>query len=132
MNASLEELVAVDEIGERIAQSVVDFRNDLGNIQLIDRLKSYGIQLEISEELIEGQTEKLKGSTFVVSGVFEKVSRNELKALIEKNGGKVSGSISKKTTFVVAGDKMGPSKRLKAENLGVQIITENEFLTMLV
>jgi DNA ligase (NAD+) len=129
--ASPEDLVAVDEIGERIAESVVEFFKDAGNQEIIVRLKSYGLQLERSAESLEGQTDKLKGKSFVVSGVFEKVSRNELKKLIEDNGGKVASSISSKTSFVVAGDKMGPSKREKAEKLGVPMITEDEFLNMI-
>lgn len=131
MRATFEELIAVDEIGDRIAESIVEFSSELSNIQLIDRLKMYGVQLEVSVESLIGLTDKLEGEVFVVSGVFEKVSRNELKKLIEDNGGKVSSSISKKTSYVVAGDKMGPSKRTKAESLGVAIISENEFLEML-
>ena len=130
-SASEEELINVDEIGEVIAKSVVDFFSLFENNDIINRLKSYGVQLEISEEELSNQTNKLEGNTFVVSGVFIKVSRNELKQLIEKNGGKVSSSISKKTNFVVAGDKMGPSKRTKAEGLGIAIITEDEFLLMI-
>ena len=87
--------------------------------------------MEISEEELSNQTNKLDGNTFVVSGVFTKVSRNELKQLIEQNGGKVSSSISKKTNFVIAGDKMGPSKRVKAENLEITILSEDEFLSMI-
>lgn len=131
MNASFEELVQVDEIGDRIAQSVLDFSNDLGNIQLIDRLKSYGVQLEMSLESQEGKTEKLQGKIFVVSGVFYQMSRNELKKAIEDNGGKISSSISKKTTYIVAGDNMGPSKKEKATDLGIPMITEEEFIDLL-
>ena len=87
--------------------------------------------MEVSEEELSNQTNKLDGNTFVVSGVFTKVSRNELKQLIEQNGGKLSSSISKKTNFVIAGDKMGPSKRIKAEDLGLAIITEDDFLLMI-
>jgi DNA ligase (NAD+) len=121
MIATEEELTAVDEIGERIAQSVVEFFENETNQETIARLKSYGVQFELSAE-------KLKGQTFVVSGVFEKVSRDELKKLIEDNGGKVGSSVSAKTTYLVAGAKMGPSKRTKAETLGVQIISEDDFL----
>lgn len=131
MAASFEGLTNVDEIGERIAQSIIDFSNDLGNIQLVDRLKYYGLQLEISEEETANQTDKLQGQVIVVSGVFHTMSRNELKKAIEDNGGKVSSSISKKTTFVVAGDSMGPSKKEKAENLGVKMISEEEFIKLL-
>jgi len=131
MTASQEQLVAVDEIGERIAESVVNFFSEPANMEIIDRLKSYGLQFSLSEEQLENQTELLKGQTFVVSGVFENISRNELKKMIEDNGGKVSSSISSKTSFLVAGDKMGPSKKTKAENLGVPIISEQEFLQKL-
>ena len=130
-NASEKELINVDEIGEVIAKSVVDFFSLFENNDIINRLKSYGVQLEVSEEELSNQTNKLDGNTFVVSGVFTKVSRNELKQLIEQNGGKLSSSISKKTNFVVAGDKMGPSKRIKAEDLGVAIMTEDDFLLMI-
>ncbi len=131
MAASQEKLVAVDEIGERIAESVVNFFSEPANIEIIERLKSYGLQFSLSEEQLENQTELLKGQTFVVSGVFETISRNELKKLIEDNGGKVASSVSSKTSFLVAGDKMGPSKRTKAETLGVPIISEQEFLQKL-
>jgi len=128
--ASEEELTAVDEIGERIAMSVIEFFKNDANLEIISQLKSYGVQFELSADKLENQTEKLKGQTFVVSGVFEKVSRDELKKLIEDNGGKVGSSVSSKTSYLVAGDKMGPSKRAKAENLEIQIISETEFLEM--
>jgi DNA ligase (NAD+) len=128
MTADLETLVAVDEIGDRIAQSILDFSSDLGNIQLINRLKVSGVQLEVSAESLENQTEVLKGQIFVVSGIFHQLSRNELKKAIEDNGGKVSSSISKKTNFIVAGDNMGPSKLAKAQDLGVAIISEQDFI----
>jgi len=128
MTADFETLISVDEIGDRIAQSIIEFSLDLGNIQLINRLKSVGVQLEVSAESLENQTNKLEGQIFVVSGVFYQMSRNELKKAIEDNGGKVSSSISKKTTFIVAGDNMGPSKLTKAENLGITIISEQDFI----
>lgn len=131
MTADFETLVNVDEIGDKIAESILEFSNDLGNIQLINRLKSYGVQLQVSEEDLAGQTDKLQGKVFVVSGVFHQMSRNELKKAIEDNGGKVSSSISKKTTYVVAGDNMGPSKKTKAEGLGVAIISEDDFIGMI-
>lgn len=131
MNASFEELINVDEIGDKIAQSIVDFSNDLRNIQLIDRLKSYGVQLEVSQENLENQTDKLENQIFVVSGVFHQMSRNELKKAIEDNGGKVSSSISKKTNYIVAGDNMGPSKLEKAQTLGIPIISEQDFIDMI-
>jgi DNA ligase (NAD+) len=130
-NASIEELVNVDEIGTKIAESVVDFFSDEENQKIISRLKSYGVQLEISAEKLANQTNKLEGNIFVVSGVFYQVSRTELKKLIEDNGGKVSSSISSKTNYVVAGDKMGPSKKEKAEKIGVEIISEEDFLLMI-
>jgi DNA ligase (NAD+) len=130
-DASEEELIVVDEIGERIAQSVVAFFNSEENRKTISRLKSYGLQLELSAEKLKNQTNILEAKTFVVSGVFEKVSRDELKKLIEDNGGKVSSSISAKTGFLVAGDKMGPSKLAKAQGLGIPIISEDDFLAMI-
>ena len=131
MRASFEELIEVDEIGDKIAQSIVEFSNNLVNIQLIDRLKKYGVQLELSAKALENQTDILLGKTFVVSGVFAKMSRNELKKSIEDNGGKVSSSISKKTDYIIAGDQMGPSKKVKAEELKIPIISEDDFLAML-
>ncbi len=128
MNASFEELISVDEIGDKIAESIVAFSGNLYSIQLINRLKQYGVQLEVSAENLQNQTDKLSGNVFVVSGVFHQLSRNELKKAIEDNGGKVSASISKKTNFVVAGDNMGPAKLAKAETLGIPIISEEEFL----
>lgn len=130
-NASIEDLISVDEIGDRIAESVVEFFSSEENILIIEKMRSYGLQLAISAEKLANQTDKLKGLSIVVSGVFETVSRTELKKLIEDNGGKVSSSISSKTSFLVAGDKMGPSKRTKAETLGVTIISENDFLLKL-
>lgn len=131
MNAGEEDLMQIDEIGERIASSVVSFFSMEQNRELIARLKSYGLRFSLSEEQLEGQTEALKGKIFVVSGVFESLDRNELKKRIEDNGGKVSSSISSKTSYVVAGENMGPSKKAKAESLGIPIITETEFLDML-
>jgi DNA ligase (NAD+) len=129
-NANQQELENVDEIGERIAESVVEFFADEENLKNVERLKGYGLQLEISAEKLAGQTNKLEGETFVVSGVFE-MSRNDLKKLIEDNGGKVSGSISSKTSYVVAGENMGPSKLAKAESLQIPIIDEKKFLKMI-
>lgn len=129
--ATEETLIAVDEIGNRIAQSVVSFFSDAYAQELIGRLKAYGLQLELDATVLENQTEKLKGQTFVISGVFSKVSRTELKKMIEDNGGKASGSISSKTNYLVAGENMGPSKLQKAESLNVPIISEDDFLEML-
>ena len=131
ISATEEELVAVDEIGSKIAESVVAFFAKAEHITLIQRLQSHGVQLEISAEKLANQSDKLAGYIFVVSGVFE-MPRNDLKKLIEDNGGKVSSSISSKTTYVLAGDKMGPSKLQKAESLGVTIISEEEFLHLVV
>ncbi|MDO6759096.1 NAD-dependent DNA ligase LigA [Tamlana sp. 2_MG-2023] len=128
IGASQEDLVAVDEIGIKIAKSVSLFFASEENIETINRLKSFGVQLQMSEAQLEGQTELLKGDVIVVTGVFEKVSRNELKKLIEDNGGKVSSSISSKTSYIVAGSNMGPSKKDKAEKLGVLLMSEDEFL----
>ena len=128
--ASKEQLENVEEIGERIAESVVEFFAQEENRETVERLKQYGLQLQISAEEMAGRTDKLQGQNFVVSGVFS-MSRNDLKKLIEDNGGKVSGSISGKTSFVVAGENMGPSKHTKAESLGVPIISEEDFLKML-
>jgi len=131
MLASKEDLVNVDEIGERIAQSLTEFFSLEENKHTIDRLKDYGLQLEISAEKLANQTDILQGNTFVISGVFSKVSRTDLKKLIEDNGGKVSSSISAKTNFLVAGENMGPSKLAKAEKLGTNILSEDGFLEML-
>jgi DNA ligase (NAD+) len=128
MVADLEVLVAVDEIGDRIAQSILEFSSNQENIQLINRLRASGVQLEVSAESLENQTDLLKGQIFVVSGVFHQLSRTELKKAIEDNGGKVSSSISKKTNFIVAGDNMGPSKLTKAQDLGLEIISEQDFI----
>ncbi len=131
MASSYEELIQVDEIGERIAESIIAYFGDEGNLRLIDRIKEYGLKIAVDESLFAEQTSLLKGKVFVVSGVFKIMSRNELKKSIEDNGGKVSGSISKKTTYIIAGDNMGPSKREKAENLGIPMISEQDFLTMI-
>ncbi len=131
LNANFDTLISVDEIGEKIAESVLNFSKDEKNLATIERLKSYGIQLEISQEQLQNQTNKLEGKAIVVSGVFHQMSRNELKKAIEDNGGKVSSSISKKTSFIVAGDNMGPSKLTKAQNLGIDIISEEDFINMI-
>jgi DNA ligase (NAD+) len=130
-NASLMELVMVDEIGERIAQSVLDFFANEENRKLVERLKGYGVQLEAKTGTDTSVSNKLAGKIFVVSGVFEKFSRDDLKKAIEDNGGKVGSSISSKTQYVVAGENMGPAKLQKAEQLGVKIISEDEFIEML-
>ncbi|MFH4965851.1 NAD-dependent DNA ligase LigA [Gaetbulibacter sp. M235] len=127
-NASQDDLINVDEIGVKIAESVQEFFKSEKNVLIIERLKQFGLQLEISADQLKEQTDKLKGLSIVVSGVFETLSRDELKKLIEDNGGKVSSSISLKTSFIIAGDNMGPSKRQKAEKLNILIISEKEFL----
>ena len=129
--ATKDDLVHVDEIGERIALSVVEFFSSPQNREMVQRLKSSGVQMEIPEEEFAGNTNKLEGKTFVISGVFERHSRDELKELIEKNGGKNTGSVSAKTTYLLAGEGMGPSKRAKAEKLEIAIISEDEFEAML-
>ena len=129
-NASIMDLILVDEIGDKIAQSVMQFFDNQENIRIIDKLKSFGVQLEsdVEDVLV---SEKLKGKTFVVSGVFEIYSRDELKKSIEDNGGKVGSSISSKTDFVIAGDNMGPSKLEKANQLKIAIISEIDFKQMI-
>ncbi|GGG42874.1 NAD-dependent DNA ligase LigA [Bizionia arctica] len=128
--ATQEELINVDEIGIKIAESVIEFFNSETNREIINKLRGFGVQLEISAEKLANQTNKLENNIFVVSGVFHSVSRDELKKLIEDNGGKVSSSISSKTSYIVAGDNMGPSKKEKAEKLNITLISEIEFLEM--
>ena len=130
MNATHEQLLQVDEIGDKIAQSVIEHFSVAANIEIVNRLRAAGVQFESAAT--EGPaSDKLKGLSIVVSGVFKSFSRDGIKETIEKNGGKVSGSISKKTSFVLAGDDMGPSKFAKANELGVKILTEDEFINML-
>ena len=129
--ASLMDLVLVDEIGDRIAQSVIEFFENRENRHIIERLKSYGVQFETIEIVNPNATDKLAGKTFVVSGVFEEFSRDDLKKAIEDNGGKVGSSISAKTDFVVAGTNMGPAKLEKAIKLNISILSENEFKKMI-
>lgn len=131
-NATTIDLITVDEIGNRIAESVVDFFTSVENRYIIERLNAFGLQLALSEDVLANQTDKLIRQIFVISGVFESVSRTELKKLIEDNGGKVSSSISSKTTFLIAGDKMGPSKRVKAESLNIPILNEKDFLQLII
>lgn len=128
--ATEEELIRVEEIGVRIAQSIRAFFSLEENRILVQRLKDKGVQMEIAAEDFAHHTNKLNGDTYVISGVFSRVSRDELKKIIEENGGKVSSSISSKTKFLVAGENMGPSKLAKAEKLGTKILSEDEFLKM--
>lgn len=129
MNASKEELIEADEIGEKIADSILLYFQNEKNKEMINALIQHGLQFEIVEQ--EGASDKFKGQTFVVSGVFTDFSRDELKKIIELNGGKVSGSISSKTNYLVAGENMGPSKKEKAEKLKIPMISEQEFKALL-
>lgn len=129
--ASFESLVAVDEIGERIAQSVRAYFADARNQAIVKRLTEQGLQMSLSEERLANRSDRLKGLTIVISGTFSKHSRDEYKAMIEQHGGKNSGSVSGKTNYILAGENMGPAKLEKAAKLGVKIIHEEEFLSML-
>jgi DNA ligase (NAD+) len=126
--ASIEELESIDEIGIKIAESVYTYFRKNENIRLISRLYSFGLQFKVSNEELINKSSILKGDRIVISGVFEKISRTDLKKLIESNGGKVVSSISAKTSYLVAGENMGPSKLQKATSLGVPILSEKEFL----
>ena len=129
--ASLETLMSIDEIGEKIAQSIVSYFGNPLNRNLVERLKEAGLQFSRSEEDLSGYTDKLAGQSIVISGVFEHHSRDEYKEMIERNGGKNVGSISSKTSFILAGANMGPAKLEKAQKLGIRIMSENEFLDLL-
>ncbi len=130
-NANFEELVGVDEIGDRIAESIIGYFENEDNLNELIRLKEAGLKFELSEEQLLNTTDKLQGLSFVISGVFENHSRDELKKMIEDNGGKNVSSISKKTSYLIRGENMGPSKLAKAEKLEVKMISENEFVEML-
>jgi len=130
-NATLEELVAVDEIGERIAQSVVRYFADSSNVEMVNRLKYFGLQMSLSEEKLQAHGDILAGLTFVISGTFSQHSRDEYKTMIEMNGGKNVGSVSAKTSYILAGENMGPEKLKKAEKLGVKLLDEVTFLKMI-
>ena len=129
-NATLEQLLEVGDIGEKIATTIVEYFKDERNVKIIERLKSKGLKFELSEEQLKNTSDKLLGLTFVVSGVFTKISRDDLKKMIEQNGGKCVGSVSGKTSYIVAGENMGPEKLKKAKKLGVKIINEDEFIKM--
>ncbi|MBR4534797.1 MAG: NAD-dependent DNA ligase LigA [Bacteroidaceae bacterium] len=129
--ATLDDLLQVAGIGTVIAESVIRWFQDADNFMLIERLRSHGLQFQLSEEVLSAQSDRLAGQSVVISGVFTHHSRDEYKALIEQHGGKNVGSISKKTSFVLAGDNMGPAKLEKAQKLGVRIVSEDEFLAML-
>ena len=130
-NAKFENLICVDEIGDKIAQSVISWFKNVDNLLLITRLNESGVQLQIDVSHFIDRTNALQGKSFVISGVFKYHSRDELKSLIDKNSGKNTSSISKKTSYLIAGENMGPSKREKAEKLGIPIISEDEFLSFL-
>ena len=130
-NADLEKLKNIDEIGEKIAQSIITYFSNPANRELVERLKSNGLQLHRTEEDLSGYTDKLAVQSIVISGVFTHHSRDEYKEMIEKNGGKNVGSISSKTSFILAGENMGPAKLEKAQKLGVKIMSEDEFLALL-
>ena len=131
MNASMEELQEVEGIGEVIAKSVQSYFRHPQNMEIINRLRQYGVQMSLSEEQIQGVTDKLAGKSIVISGVFAQHSRDEYKMMIEQHGGKNVGSISGKTSFILAGENMGPSKLQKADKLGIPIVSEEEFLQMI-
>ena len=130
MNANEEQLAEIDELGDVIAKSIVAFFKEPKNIDIINTLKEKGVQL-FSDNISEAKSDKLNGLSFVISGTFEKFSRDDLKKSIEENGGKNLSSVSKKTNYLVAGNKIGPSKLEKAEKFNVIIISEDEFLEML-
>ena len=129
--ATMEQLTAIDDVGEQIANNIIAYFNSLSNLEIINRLRQAGVQMESQEEEQQPQSDILQGKSIVVSGVFIRHSRDEYKAMIEAHGGKNVGSVSKKTSFILAGENMGPEKRKKAEALGVAMLTEEEFLLML-
>ena len=131
MNATLDQLTQLDGIGEVMAKSVITYFHTPENQEIVERLRGYGLQMSLSEEQLASATDILAGKTIVISGVFQKHSRDEYKAMIEQNGGKNTGSISAKTSMVLAGENMGPAKLQKAEKLGIRIINEDEFLEMI-
>jgi DNA ligase (NAD+) len=130
MSAGLEELQEIEGIGEVMAKSIITYFHDEKNLEIIKRLRDYGLQMELSTVNSQLST-KLEGQSIVISGVFAHHSRDEYKAIIEQNGGKNVGSISSKTSFILAGENMGPSKLQKAEKLGIRIVSEEEFLGMI-
>jgi len=130
-SATIDELVQIEEVGVKIAESVVSYFASPASQKLIDRLKEAGLQMEISPELITEKGKKLEGKIIVISGTFSKHSRDEYKVMIELNGGKNSGSVSSKTSFILAGENMGPSKLEKAASLGIQLLDEDVFLELI-
>ena len=131
MSASFDELTAVDEIGERIAGAVRAFFAKEDNVRLVEQLRAAGLKFEVAEETGVERSELFKGQSIVISGVFTHHSRDEYKEIIERNGGKNVGSVSKSTSFILMGDNMGPSKLEKAKKMGVRLVPEEEFLQML-
>ena len=131
INATLDDLLEIDGIGEVMAKSILSYFHNEENLKMVERLRQYGLQMSLSEEQLQGASDKLTGKSIVISGVFSHHSRDEYKTLIEQHGGKNVGSISGKTSFILAGDNMGPSKLQKAEKLGIPIVNEDEFLEMI-
>ena len=131
IEATAEDLIRIGDIGVRIAQSVVAYFSDEDNLRFVERLRQYGVQMQITEERLSERTDKLSGATIVISGTFTHHSRDEYKALIEQHGGINTGSVSGKTTYILAGENMGPAKLEKARKLGVRILSEEEFLEMI-
>jgi DNA ligase (NAD+) len=129
--ATVEQLTAIDDVGEQIANNIIAYFNELQNLEIINRLREAGVQMASQEEELVPQSDMLQGKSIVVSGVFSLHSRDEYKAMIEAHGGKNVGSVSKKTSFILAGENMGPEKRKKAESLGVEILTEEAFLELI-
>ena len=129
--ATMEQLTAIEDVGEQIATNIIAYFNDINNLAIINQLREAGVQMESKEEETAPQSDKLQGKSIVISGIFTQHSRDEYKAIIEANGGKNVGSVSKKTSFILAGENMGPEKRKKAESLGVEILTEEQFLALI-
>ena len=130
-NATLQELTDIDGVGEATAKSVISYFHNPANLEIVERLRSYGVRMSLDEDRMQAAGTALAGKSIVISGVFAKHSRDEYKRIIEDNGGKNVGSISGKTSFILAGDNMGPSKLQKAEKLGIPIIDEDTFLGMI-
>lgn len=131
MNASLEQLLEVEGVGQVIAESIIRYFHDETNLSILQRLRDKGLQMRLAEEEIANSSDILKGKSVVISGVFSHHSRDEYKAIIEQHGGKNVGSISSKTSFILAGDNMGPSKLQKAKSLGIEIMNEDQFLALI-
>jgi DNA ligase (NAD+) len=128
--ATAEQLCAIEDVGPQIAENIVAYFNDIRNLEILERLRQAGVQFE-GEAVAEPTSDKLAGLSIVISGTFSQHSRDEYKAMIEAHGGKNVGSVSEKTSFILAGENMGPEKRKKAEDLGIKLLTEDEFLGLL-